>query len=137
MSDYFLLIYPVIIVIVLFAGCIIRKKGEYYEEAWSLTQSNALRAVAISKNIWYNIISNFISGRYIMAVSYNKLWKKLIDLEMSRSELRVKAGISTRQLAKLGKNENVTTDVLVRVCQALDCNVAEIMDITDQTEENN
>ena len=72
-----------------------------------------------------------------MAVSYNKLWKKLIDLEMSRSELRVKAGISTRQLAKLGKNENVTTDVLVRVCQALDCNVAEIMDITDQTEGNN
>ena len=72
-----------------------------------------------------------------MAVSYNKLWKKLIDLEMSRSELRVKAGISTRQLAKLGKNENVTTDVLVKVCKALDCNVAEIMDITDQTEENN
>ena len=72
-----------------------------------------------------------------MAVSYNKLWKKLIDLEMSRTELRVKAGISTRQLAKLGKNENVTTDVLVKVCQALDCNVAEIMDITDQTEENN
>jgi DNA-binding Xre family transcriptional regulator len=72
-----------------------------------------------------------------MAVSYNKLWKKLIDLEMSRTELRVKAGISTRQLAKLGKNENVTTDVLVKVCKALDCNVAEIMDITDQTEENN
>ena len=67
-----------------------------------------------------------------MAVSYNKLWKKLIDLEMSRTDLRVKAGISTRQLAKLGKNENVTTDVLVKVCQALDCNVAEIMDITDQ-----
>lgn len=66
-----------------------------------------------------------------MAVSYNKLWKKLIDLEMSRSELRVKSGISTRQLAKLGKNENVTTDVLVRVCQALDCNVDEIMDITE------
>jgi DNA-binding Xre family transcriptional regulator len=72
-----------------------------------------------------------------MAVSYNKLWKKLIDLEMSRSELRVKAGISTRQLAKLGKNENVTTDVLVKVCRALECNVDEIMDITDQTEENN
>lgn len=66
-----------------------------------------------------------------MTVNYNKLWKKLIDLEMSRSELRVKSGISTRQLAKLGKNENVTTDVLVRVCQALDCNVDEIMDITE------
>lgn len=72
-----------------------------------------------------------------MAVSYNKLWKKLIDLEMSRTEMRKKAGISTRQLAKLGKNENVTTDVLVKVCKALDCNVDEIMDITDQTEENN
>lgn len=66
-----------------------------------------------------------------MAVSYNKLWKKLIDLDMSRTELRIKAGISTRQLAKLGKNENVTTDVLVKVCKALDCNVAEIMDITE------
>ena len=66
-----------------------------------------------------------------MAVSYNKLWKKLIDLEMSRSELRVKAGISTRQLAKLGKNEDVTTDVLVKVCKALNCNVDEIMDIID------
>lgn len=53
-----------------------------------------------------------------MAVSYNKLWKKLIDLEMSRTELRLKAGLSTRQLAKLGKNENVTTDVLVKVCKA-------------------
>ncbi len=69
-----------------------------------------------------------------MAVSYNKLWKKLIDLEMSRTQLRLKAGISTRQLAKLGKNENVNTDVLVKVCQALDCNVNEIMDITDTEE---
>ena len=66
-----------------------------------------------------------------MAVSYNKLWKKLIDLEISRTELRLKAGISTRQLAKLGKNENVTTDVLVRVCKALHCNVDEIMDIIE------
>ena len=71
-----------------------------------------------------------------MAVSYNKLWKKLIDLEMSRTELRVKAGISTKTLAKLGKNENVNTDILVKVCQALDCNVDEIMDITDLNNEN-
>ena len=71
-----------------------------------------------------------------MAVSYNKLWKKLIDLEMSRTELRLKAGISTRQLAKLGKNENVNTDILVKVCQALDCNVDEIMDIIETKEEN-
>ena len=71
-----------------------------------------------------------------MAVSYNKLWKKLIDLEMSKGELRVKSGISTRQLAKLGKNENVSTDVLVKVCNALGCNVDEIMDIKDTKGEN-
>ena len=71
-----------------------------------------------------------------MAVSYNKLWKKLIDLEMSKGELRVKAGISTRQLAKLGKNENVTTDVLVKVCKALNCNIDQIMDILERKEEN-
>ena len=70
-----------------------------------------------------------------MAVNYNKLWKKLIDLEMSRTELRLKAGLSTRQLAKLGKNENVTTDILVKICKALDCNIADIVDVTE-TEEN-
>ena len=70
-----------------------------------------------------------------MAVSYNKLWKKLIDLEMSRTELRLKAGLSTRQLAKLGKNENVTTDILVKICKALDCNIADIVDVAE-TEEN-
>ena len=71
-----------------------------------------------------------------MAVSYNKLWKKLIDLEMSRTEMRLKAGISTKQLAKLGKNENVNTEVLVKICQARHCNVDEIMDIVEQGEDN-
>ena len=64
-----------------------------------------------------------------MAVSYNKLWKKLIDLDMSRTDLRVKAGISTRQLAKLGKNENVNTDVLVSICQALKFDIGDIAEI--------
>ena len=82
----------------------------------------------------YNVVYNYILRRYAMAVRYNKLWKKLIDLEMSRTDLRVLAGISTRQLAKLGKNENVTTDVLVKICQALHCNVDEIMDIVEQKE---
>lgn len=59
----------------------------------------------------------------------------LLDKDMSRTEMRVKAGISTKTLAKLGKNENVTTDILVKICKALDCNVADIMDITE-TEEN-
>ena len=69
-----------------------------------------------------------------MTVNYNKLWKKLIDLEMSRTEMRLKAGISTKQLAKLGKNENVNTEILVKICQALHCNVDEIMDVVEQKE---
>ena len=71
-----------------------------------------------------------------MTVNYNKLWKKLIDLEMSRTEMRLKAGISTKQLAKLGKNENVNTEILVKICQALRCNVDEIMDVVEQKEAN-
>ena len=71
-----------------------------------------------------------------MTVNYNKLWKKLIDLEMSRTQMRLKAGISTKQLAKLGKNENVNTEILVKICEALGCNVGEIMDVVEQKEEN-
>ena len=71
-----------------------------------------------------------------MTVNYNKLWKKLIDLEMSRTQMRLKAGISTKQLAKLGKNENVNTEILVKICEALSCNVDEIMDVVKQKEEN-
>ena len=67
-----------------------------------------------------------------MAVCYNKLWKMLIDRDMSKTQMRLKAGISTKTLAKLGKNENVNTDILVKICSALECNVADIMDITDE-----
>ena len=70
-----------------------------------------------------------------MTVNYNKLWKKLIDLEMNRTEMRLKAGISTKQLAKLGKNENVNTEILVKICQTLHCNVDEIMDVVTQRED--
>ena len=64
-----------------------------------------------------------------MSVSYKKLWKLLIDKDMTKVELREKAGISTGTLAKLGKNENVTTDVLVKVCEALDCDISDIMEM--------
>lgn len=65
-------------------------------------------------------------------MSYKKLWKLLIDKEMTKVELREKAGISTGTLAKLGKNENVTTDVLVKICKALDCDISDIMEIERQ-----
>ena len=65
-----------------------------------------------------------------MAVSYKKLWKLLIDKDMKKKDLRDAAGISTSSMAKLGKNENVTTDVLVKICKALKCDISDIMEIT-------
>lgn len=64
-----------------------------------------------------------------MSVSYNKLWKLLIDKNMKKVDLRTAAGLSSGTLAKLGKNESVTTDVLVRVCHALDCDIGDIMEV--------
>ncbi|MDD7245279.1 MAG: helix-turn-helix transcriptional regulator [Eubacteriales bacterium] len=65
-----------------------------------------------------------------MAISYKKLWKLLIDKDMKKEDLRIKAGISTNTMAKLGKNENVNTDILAKICSALDCDIADIMEIT-------
>ena len=64
-----------------------------------------------------------------MTVSYNKLWKLLIDKNMKKKELGEAAGISNSLIAKLGKNENVTVDVLVRICSALDCGIDDIMEL--------
>lgn len=64
-------------------------------------------------------------------VSYDKLWKKLIDKKWNRTKLKEESGISTASLAKLGKNANITTDVLVKICEALNCDVSEIMEIVD------
>ena len=68
-----------------------------------------------------------------MAVSYNKLWKMLIDKGMSRTQMRLKAGISTKALAKLGKNESVKIDILIKICAALDCDITDIMEIVSTT----
>ena len=56
----------------------------------------------------------------MMRISYNKLWKMLIDKGMKKSDLRGKSGISSASLAKLGKGENITTDVLLRICEVMD-----------------
>lgn len=69
-------------------------------------------------------------------VSYDKLWKKLIDKKMSRTDLKEKSGISTVSLAKLGKNENLTTAVLVKICNALDCDISEIMEVIPESNES-
>lgn len=63
-----------------------------------------------------------------MGMSYNKLWKLLIDKKMKKSDLRKKAGISSSSLAKLTKDENVTTEVLAKICKELQCDIADIME---------
>lgn len=69
-----------------------------------------------------------------MAVSYNKLWKLLIDKNMKKKELGAVAGISNSLIAKLGKNENVTVEVLDRICIALNCNIEDIVEVKDNSE---
>lgn len=66
-----------------------------------------------------------------MSVSYKKLWKMLIDKDMKKKDLCVAACISHASMAKLGKNENVTTDILVKICEALRCDISDIMEITE------
>lgn len=66
-----------------------------------------------------------------MAVSYKKLWKLLIDRDIKKKELRELAGISSSSITKIGHNENVNTEVLVKICTALHCDVGDIMEITD------
>lgn len=66
-----------------------------------------------------------------MPVSYRKLWKLLIDKDMKKKDLRMTSGISTNALAKIGKNARVTTDVINKVCCALNCDVGDIMEIVD------
>ena len=73
-----------------------------------------------------------------MRMSYNKLWKLLIDKNMKKSDLRKIAGVSSSSLAKLSKGENVTTDVIYKICYVLDCNVQDIMEaVKCEPSENN
>lgn len=71
-----------------------------------------------------------------MAVSYKKLWKLLIDKDMKKKDLRKASGISTASMAKLGKNENVNTEILVRICKALECDIGEIMEVVEDKQDS-
>jgi DNA-binding Xre family transcriptional regulator len=72
-----------------------------------------------------------------MVISYNKLWKMLIDKKMNRRDLRHKAGISTASIAKLGKGQNITTDILLKICEAMNCDITDIMEIDKSSVEDN
>ena len=64
-----------------------------------------------------------------VAVSYNKLWKLLVDKKMSKADLRKTAEIAPNTLTKMRKDEPVSIDVLLRICDKLECNIGDMMDV--------
>lgn len=70
-----------------------------------------------------------------MRISYNKLWKMLIDQSMNKRDLAEKSGVSTASIAKLSKGANITTDVLLKICEAMNCRIEDILETIDDQEE--
>lgn len=70
-----------------------------------------------------------------MILNYNKLWKLMIDKGINKTQLREKTGISTNSLAKLGKNESVQLEILIKICSVLKCNIDDIVDYSIDKEE--
>ena len=66
-----------------------------------------------------------------MKANYDKLWKLLIDRDMLKKDLAEKAEISSTSIAKLSKNENVNTEILRKICTALECDISDIMEMVD------
>lgn len=71
-----------------------------------------------------------------MELSYKKLWKLLIDRDLKKKDLSEMANISSASIAKLGRNENVNTNILVKICTALECDIFDIMELVESTSEN-
>lgn len=66
-----------------------------------------------------------------MRITYKRLWKLLIDREMMKKDLLESSKISTVSMAKLGKDQNVTTGVLLKICTALHCDISDIMEVVE------
>lgn len=71
-----------------------------------------------------------------MAVSYKKLWKILIDKGINKTQLRVKAEIGSAAIAKMGKGQQVSMDVLLRICKVLDCDIGDIVEVVSEVHSN-
>ena len=67
-----------------------------------------------------------------LIISYKKLWKLLIDRDIKKKDLCEMAGVSHASLAKLGRCENITTDILLRICSALQCDISDILEIVNE-----
>lgn len=66
-----------------------------------------------------------------MQLSYKKLWKLLIDRDLKKKDLSEMADVSSTCIAKLGRNENVNTNILVKICSALECDICDIVELTE------
>jgi len=69
-----------------------------------------------------------------MAISYNRLWKLLIDRKMKKKDLVEMAGVSWSTIVKMGRDEHVSTDIVVKICAALECDVDEVMEIVPKND---
>lgn len=69
----------------------------------------------------------------LMKICYKKLWKLLIDKDLMKKDLAEMANISPASIAKLGRNENVNTDILLRICSALECDISDIMEVIEDS----
>lgn len=67
-----------------------------------------------------------------MEISYKKLWKLLIDKDLKKKDLCELSGVSSTSIAKMGRNENVNTDILVKICVALKCDISDIAEIVSE-----
>ena len=70
-----------------------------------------------------------------MKISYKKLWHLLIDRDMTKTELQKAAGLSWASVAKLNRGENIGTGILLRICKVLECDISDIMEITNEAKE--
>ena len=71
-----------------------------------------------------------------MKLSYKKLWVKLVELDMKKKQIAKKAGISSASVAKLGKGANITTDVLLKICEYLNCDISDIVEVVPDESAN-
>ena len=70
-----------------------------------------------------------------MAISYNKLWKLLIDKGMNKTQLGKESGVSSSTIAKLGKSEQISMDSMLKICKTLNCNIGDIIDVDHSVED--
>lgn len=78
-----------------------------------------------------NLLNTLTRG-VTMTICYNKLWKLLIDKNMKKKDLRLATGMSTTALAKLGKNQHVSTEILTKICTVLDCDFCDIIELVKE-----